>query len=233
MSATSELSLAATLGCSEQDILPVQGAIALHCDVIKPWHLLVDAAKKEGFDLRLVSAYRGFEHQSRIWNAKLQGLRPVLDDDGHALVLEHLSPLERVQRVMRWSALPGTSRHHWGTDMDIFDAAAVPSDYQLQLIPEEYNEGGPFAPMIQWLQAYLKDNASPDFFFPYKKDLGGVHPEPWHLSYRPVAEQFQARWSLKALLALLESSELEEKETVIKHIETLYERYIVSSLNSE
>ncbi len=33
---------------------------------------------------------------------------------------------ERVAAILVWSALPGASRHHWGTDCDVIDAAALP-----------------------------------------------------------------------------------------------------------
>ena len=47
------------------------------------------------------------------------------DDAGRAVVLAHLSPLEQLQAILRFSALPGTSRHHWGTDLDVYDAAVI------------------------------------------------------------------------------------------------------------
>ncbi len=209
----------------------IEGHIALHYKLVEPWSQLVAAAKKEGFALALASGFRSFERQSLIWNAKLSGSRPVLDDQGSVLDIAALSPLERVERVMRWSALPGTSRHHWGTDMDIYDSAAIPDSYQLQLIPSEYTDGGPFAPMMEWLHRYLQQDQSPDFFFPYLCDRGGVIPEPWHLSYRPLAEQFQQEWSLDSVAELIRGSDLLEKDTVLEHLDSLYKKYIHHSIH--
>ena len=33
----------------------------------------------------------------------------------------------RIDAILCWSALPGGSRHHWGTDCDVIDAAALPA----------------------------------------------------------------------------------------------------------
>ena len=51
--------------------------------------------------------------------------------------------------------LPGASRHHWGHDVDIYDAAAMPEGYQIQLTPEEVEGAGIFAPMHDWLDRYF------------------------------------------------------------------------------
>lgn len=221
------------LGCHEDYLIFIDDKSALHSDVLEPWRQLVDAAKGEGFELTLASSYRSFDRQRLIWNAKLSGERPVFDDDGCQLDLSCMSSLERVQRLMRWSALPGASRHHWGTDMDVYDKAAVPETYQLQLVADEYTGTGPFAPMIEWLHHFLKSDAAPVFFFPYELDHGGIAIEPWHLSYKPVAERFQLLWSLSALSSLVERSDIAEKETVLDNLESLYRRFILPSLNPE
>ena len=84
-----------------------------------------------------------------------------------------------------WSALPGASRHHWGTDVDVIDARATAPGYRVQLTPEEYAPGGPFAPLGEWLEA---NAARFGFFRPFRGVLSGVQPEPWHFSFAPVAE---------------------------------------------
>jgi LAS superfamily LD-carboxypeptidase LdcB len=205
--------------------------VGLHSEVLEPWQQLVAEAGKAGFDLALASGFRSFERQQHIWDAKMRGERPVLDDMGCALDIAALSPLEKVKRVMRWSALPGTSRHHWGTDMDIYDRASVPENYSLQLVDEEYTGKGPFAPMTQWLKDFLRKDASPAFFFPYMEDNEGIMLEPWHLSYLPVAKQYQSTWSLELLQNYLQESDVLEKATILSSIEALYEQFIKDSIN--
>ena len=81
----------------------------------------------------------------------------MLDDLSHPLDVSSLTDKQRIFAILRWSALPGCSRHHWGTDMDIWDAAAVPADYQLKLIASEYDPGAPFYDLSCWLRQYSKD----------------------------------------------------------------------------
>lgn len=209
---------------------PVTTEVSLHQDVIEPWQRLCIEAEKAGFELTLASGYRSFERQLWIWNRKYMGFRPVMDDAGCPLDLSQASPIEKIRRILRWSALPGASRHHWGTDMDIYDRAAVQEDYQLQLLPAEYSRGGPFAPMIEWLEGYIRQTKC-GFFFPYTQDRGGVMPEPWHLSYRPVAKPLQQGWSLAALTEKLQRSNIADKQVVLDHLDALYHDFIRLTIN--
>ena len=69
---------------------------------------------------------------------------------------------------MLWSALPGASRHHWGTDFDVYDKAKIESTgKKLELIPEEYEDNGPCALLSQW----LFNNAEKfGFYFPIQNN---------------------------------------------------------------
>lgn len=222
---------AAALGCTDEHICLITPRVGLHHDVLAPWRQLCQAAALEGFDLQIASAYRSFQRQKTIWDEKLLGQRSVLDDSGCPLVLDDFSPLERVCKVLRWSALPGASRHHWGTDIDIYDRAAIGEHYQLQLTLDEYTSGGPFQPMVAWLTEYLYSQDNPGFILPYREDRGGVMPEPWHLSYWPVARQFQAHWSAELLLNYLRGDQLVQQETVEQHFDSLYASYIKNTIS--
>lgn len=149
-------------------------------------HLQREAAAA-GFQLAIASSYRSYERQRLIWNGKATGERPVHDDDGRAVAIMALPAAERIHAILRFSALPGTSRHHWGTDLDVYDAAAVPADYAPQLSPQEVAPGGPFDPLHCWLDARMAAANSHGFYRPYGLDRGGVAPERWHLSYAPLA----------------------------------------------
>lgn len=82
----------------------------------------------------------------------------------------------RCEAILRWSALPGASRHHWDTDLDIFDPDLLPPGAQLQLTPEEYLPGGCFASLTRWLDRHLGEYG---FYRPYARDRGGVAVEAW------------------------------------------------------
>ena len=112
-------------GRSDDHLLYVEG-VGLQSDCWRALGALRGKAARKGFDLQVASGFRSFDRQLTIWNGKARGERPVHDDEGLPVNLDRLSPVERVTAILRFSALPGASRHHWGTDVDVFDAAALP-----------------------------------------------------------------------------------------------------------
>lgn len=199
---------------------------SIHKQVLNPFLDLKIAAQNAGFELKICSAYRSFDRQLQIWNGKLSGMRPVMDPFGKPINIQKLSPWQKIQAILRWSALPGASRHHWGTDFDIYDASAMPENYQIQLIPEEVQGNGLFAPMHNWLDSYLESGQT-DFYRPYKVDRGGIAPERWHLSYRPLADKYAEILNKELLTARLKNSDLMLLDEVLKHLDDILQRYII------
>ncbi len=94
-----------------------------------------------------MSSFRDFERQLAIWNGKCRGERDLLDRGrASGWMPAALDQDALVSAILLWSALPGASRHHWGTDMDVIDAAAVPAGAAVQLEPAEYAPGGSLQP---------------------------------------------------------------------------------------
>ncbi|MGA2189721.1 MAG: M15 family metallopeptidase [Steroidobacteraceae bacterium] len=197
----------------------------LHAHAVTPFLKLRRAAEAAGFDLKPVSSFRDFERQLSIWNAKFSGERPLYDAAGRALDAARLKPAERIGAILRWSALPGASRHHWGSDVDLVDANAVAPDYQFQLTVEEFAVGGPFAPLADWLDAHA---ARFGFFRPYRGVLSGVQAEPWHFSFAPVAERARRALTAPVLRAALAAAPLLGKEQVLARLEALHARYVAA-----
>lgn len=191
--------------------------------------LKVDAADA-GIDLQIASGFRDFDRQLAIWNAKAQGERAVLDTDGKRLQISDLSPRARCEAILRWSALPGASRHHWGTDLDVYDGATISADYQLQLVPQEYADDGPFARLSHWFNQQLLTGGGHGFFRPYLVDDGGIAPEAWHLSYAGLACDYQQYWSSQRLRQCLQDCDMQLKDTVINELQALYTRFVVVDL---
>jgi len=200
-------------------------SIMIHAQVVEPFVALQTQAAKQGFDLQICSGFRSFERQLHIWNGKLSGLRPVVDKAGNPIVLEALSPWDQIQAVLRWSALPGASRHHWGTDFDVYDAAAMPEGYQIQLTPEEVEGAGIFAPMPDWLDSSF-DGDSLGFYRPYGTDKGGVAPERWHLSYAPIADIYAREHSADVIAERLAGSELLLLDVVLENLDEIVRRFV-------
>lgn len=197
----------------------------LHPDVIVPLQDLSRVAAEAGFLLTLASGYRNFSRQLLIWNQKASGLRPVYDSKGNIVSMTILSDDEKLWAILRWSALPGSSRHHWGTDIDVYDQSKIDANYQLQLTTEETQANGPFAEFHSWLTAELTEKNCP-FFRPYAVDKGGVAPEPWHLSYAPVADQYYAQYSVHLLREQIIQTDILLKESILRNLDEIFERFI-------
>jgi len=174
-------------GLDESHLVTLPDGHRLQSAVASAFTALQEDARQAGFELAIASSFRSFSRQLAIWNGKASGVRPVHDDEGRAVSIAGLPPGQRLQAILRYSALPGTSRHHWGTDLDVYDAAAVAPDYRVQLSVQEVATGGVFDPLHCWLDARMAAHESHGFYRPYDKDRGGVAPERWHLSYAPLA----------------------------------------------
>lgn len=191
---------------------------------------LQSRADQAGFKLSIASAFRSYERQLTIFNAKWCGDRPVLDDNNTILIREDHTDEAWLHRILRFSALPGTSRHHWGTDVDVFDPSLVPEGYSLQLTPSEYREGGIFESLTQWLDGLIANDDCEGFYRPYDRDRGGVSEEPWHLSFSPVASKSRSALTSESLRALWSNhADLRPKgyELVLHTLDDLMNRYVV------
>ena len=212
--------------CGSQDADRLGGRV--HRDVVEPFARLRDAAARAGFDLRIQSGFRSFDEQLSIWNRKATGKRAVLDSDAVPLDITTLRPRDLVFAILRWSALPGASRHHWGTDLDVYDERARPDGYEVDLIPAEVNPGGMFGPLHAWLDERMAARAAFGFFRPYDRDRGGVAPERWHLSHAPTAEPLLAALTLEVLLAALRQADMRLQDVVLDRLDEIVTRFVVN-----
>jgi LAS superfamily LD-carboxypeptidase LdcB len=130
-----------------------------------------------------------------------------------------------VDAILCWSAIPGGSRHHWGSDLDVMDAAALPPGYQVQLLTSEYAPDGVFARLTAWLDANMGRFG---FFRPYGSDRGGAGIEPWHLSYAPVAREAIEALSLSVLRAAILQGDMLGKEAVLERLPEIYTRFVLT-----
>lgn len=209
-------------GQTQDHIEWIEPKIGVHADLVTPLNQLKKAAFDAGFELTVCSGFRSFDSQLAIWNGKATGQRPVLDSQGKKLDTRKMNPDSIMFSILRWSALPGLSRHHWGTDLDVFDMRTFPKNYQLQLVREEFEGAGYFAPLHDWLD---KNLSSFGFFRPYAKDLGGVSPERWHISYAPLAQEYWKNLTLDHIRKVLSQIEFELKSQVEIALPEIYERF--------
>lgn len=202
-------------------------ALRLRAPVWSAFIAMQTAARADAVELALASAFRDFDRQLAIWNRKYHGHAPLYDEHGQLLLTEQLSSAERVAAIMTWSALPGASRHHWGTDCDVYDPRWFSKHKQpLQLVAAEYQSGGPCYDAALWLQQHAGDFG---FHFPYAHYQGGVAAEPWHLSFTELAEPCAAQLTTELLEQLITASELAAKDYVLAQLTELKQRYIDSA----
>jgi LAS superfamily LD-carboxypeptidase LdcB len=198
---------------------------AMHPEVVEPFLAMKADAARAGIEIAIVSGFRDFFAQERIWNMKWRGERPLYDPEGRARDHAALAPAELIEAILCWSALPGASRHHWGTELDVVDRAAMPDGYRVQLVPSEAAPGGLFHPLHCWLNENMSRYG---FFRPYRTFRGGVFPEAWHLSFSPLAEPALASLSPEILRQSIAASGMLGKDFVLERIAELHSRYVVN-----
>ena len=130
-------------------------------------------AAKSGFQIKVVSSYRNYAHQNRIWERKYK-----------KFTSEGLPPIKAIRKIIEYSTIPGTSRHHWGTDLDIVDGNA-PQPKGL-LLAKNFEGDGPFCKFKEWMDIHAN---SFGFYLVYTDtaDRKGFKYEPWHYTYAPLS----------------------------------------------
>ncbi|MCW5623560.1 MAG: M15 family metallopeptidase [Burkholderiales bacterium] len=199
--------------------------VELHREAAAAWQAMRAAAADDGIDLRVSSGFRDFASQASIWNRKWRGERPLLDANGAPVDRTALRDDAVIDHILRWSALPGASRHHWGTELDLYDAAAMPDGYRVQLVPAEFAADGVFGRAAAWLERHARRFG---FYRPYAADLGGVCPEPWHWSYAPLSVPALATITPELIADAIIDADLDGKELVLARLPTLFTRYVLA-----
>ena len=134
------------------------------------------AAKLDSINLKIASATRNFYYQRDIWEKKWIGATLV---DGENLSVSLPEGSLRFRKILEYSAAPGTSRHHWGTDIDL--NYAIPSYFEEGRGKEIYDWLTQNAGRFGFCQVYNAKNAP---------RVTGYHEEKWHWSYLPLARNF-------------------------------------------
>lgn len=147
----------------------------MHRDAYLKFIEMYNAAAKEGIALKIISAARNFEYQKGIWERKWTGETKI--ENGKDASVAYPDPKVRALKILTYSSMPGSSRHHWGTDID------------LNSFENSWFEQGNGLKVFNWLE----QNASRfGYCRPYtKKDIDrstGYNEEKWHWSYLPIAQ---------------------------------------------
>ena len=222
---STDITTAQLFGQTDSHITWLSEHIGIHHQMLKPLNLMQAAAQQDDIDITIASGFRHFERQLSIWNRKVTGQLPVNDLNNQAVDLTKLTSFEQLKAILLYSALPATSRHHWGCDIDVYAQNALGSQ-QLKLECWEYEPQGPFYSLSCWLDKYAADFG---FYRPYQQYQKGVAPEPWHLSYAPLSVKFEKKFTdigIAPLSSMLAASELQLKTTVLEQLPFIVKQYV-------
>ena len=163
-----------------------------HRETFQAYLAMRDSALREGITLTIVSATRNFDRQLQIWNRKWNSNNAQCTTNGlelkrkmhNAQLKDTTADICKVRSIMRYSSMPGTSRHHWGTDLDF-----------ISVEPEDWTHGEGLR-IYNWLCANAHKFG---FFQPYTADPArtGYAEERWHWSYAPLSKPYLEAYKQK------------------------------------
>jgi zinc D-Ala-D-Ala carboxypeptidase len=140
--------------------------VYLHTEAYQAFKKMHAAAMKEGIRLVVVSGTRSFYDQKIIWEHKWNSSRFAGASNGP----------DRAKSILRYSSVPGTSRHHWGTDMD------------LNSLSSAYYKSAQGIKMYTWM---TRNAHKFGFYQPFNADRSsGYQEEKWHWSYVPLSKNY-------------------------------------------
>jgi LAS superfamily LD-carboxypeptidase LdcB len=219
------ITLSHILGKDESLLVECQNGFRLLPEVCGAFKLMQMAAAQDNVDMQIVSSYRGFDRQLQIWKNKWSGKASVLDANENRLDVTKLSDKEKILAILTWSALPGASRHHWGTDLDVYDKNTVEqSQHDFQLVCNEYDQG-PCTQLNNWLN---KNAINFGFNRPYAKYNGGIAREPWHLSFQSSADKMLVHLDEYTLLENLKKSNILGLDCIAANMPDIYQRFVLN-----
>lgn len=161
------------IGKGNPDLVGDSYLTTMHKETAKALAAMKEKALESGIKIEVVSAYRSFQRQKEIFERKYQ-----------EYILAGLPPIQAITKIIEYSTIPGTSRHHWGTDLDLIDGnVARPKDV---LVADHFHGDGNFCKMKEWMNQHAE---SFGFFEVYtdNPERQGFKYEPWHFSFAEVS----------------------------------------------
>ncbi|MFK7783215.1 M15 family metallopeptidase [Psychroserpens sp.] len=176
-------------------------------------------ALKSDIRIHIVSSYRGFNHQNRIWERKY-----------NRNISKGLSPQESIKKIIEYSTIPGTSRHHWATDIDIIDTNVTQPSSVLQ--PKHFETEGCFRKLKLWMD----QNANTfGFYLVYTSSPSrkGFKYEPWHYSYKPLSSHYLSQYRKLRIKDIIANENLLGNSYFSEEFITNYLNHNILDINPE
>lgn len=175
-------------------------------------------AKKKGIQLHITSAYRNYTKQTEIWNNKYDRYK-AKGIKGEAII----------HKITEFSAMPGTSRHHWGTDADILDLSVPQPKNPLE--PSHYiSSKGVYHKLYDFMQ---HNSEKFGFYEAYTDDSlrTGYEFEPWHYSFKKISKPLLKAYNESVTLQDVKSPQLKGHELITEAFFKDYVKKYVNGVN--
>lgn len=139
----------------------------IHREVYFALLQMLEYAYSQGINLKIVSAVRNYDTQLYLWNSQISARYDI----------------KTIKNALKYIAMPGTSRHHWGTDID-FNSTTL-QFYKSSEGIAIYEWLCENAPKFGFYQVYTSNRKT------------GYFEEKWHWSYKNLAIEFQENYKIK------------------------------------
>jgi D-alanyl-D-alanine carboxypeptidase len=137
-------------------------------EVLNAYLKMRTAALAEGVNLLIISGTRTFYDQKAIWERKWE-----------TNFAETKDSLATANKILLFSSMPGTSRHHWGTDID------------LNSLEDIYFQSGEGLKIYNWLKAHAGEfGFCQTYSDKVETNRTGYSMEKWHWSYMPLSSKY-------------------------------------------
>ncbi len=163
--------------------------------------------EESSIKIQLISGYRSYKDQEKIWQWKLKNL-----------------PSSSIHEILSFSAIPGFSRHHWGTEIDIgvegipHYEAITPEFFMTPLGKKLFSLLQKYAPLYGFCFPYLHPPSKRNpHLYTY-----GHEEEKWHLSYKKISTRFF--YQMKGILSKISPKNLPQEEKLQK----VYKEYFLN-----
>ena len=205
------------IGKGNPDIVGDIYTSKMHKEAKVAFQRMKTAALKDQINIEVVSAYRSFQKQKSIFENKYK-----------RFTKEGLSPFEAIKKIIEYSTIPGTSRHHWGTDIDIIDANFPKPESVLE--EENYYGNGPYCKLKEWMNEHSEAYGFYEVYTQNPKRKGFKY-EPWHFSYAPVSKPMLKAYQKLDIINILEEEKVLGNENFTEEFIKKYKTENILDIN--
>ena len=174
----------------------VGDSIQLEKNTFTAFEKMRKAAQNDGIKIK---EEVNLKRQKEIWNSKF--LRFTKE--------KKLSGIDAINEIIRFSTIPGTSRHHWGTEIDVIDDKY--KNEKNPLIAAKYEKDGIFSKLKKWMD---ENSEKFGFYLVYTDDSSreGFEYEPWHYTYLPISKKYLNEFLKIDIIEIISKIDIEGKE---------------------